>query len=178
MNNGERSLTLFFSFSFSMMMENTAQKTKQMEVLRMNEEAKERGDAIYHEDVRLLSTVFVSSSVMWKMFAVNIGKTVMLLCGLFVWSVGWTCAFAALLHYLLNSSDFSIETMASFLEGAGGGAFLATIACTILPEIGHYYEILAHAYGDSQLKMSLIGMLRVVCYVFGLCVAAGMDIIS
>ena len=88
------------------------------------------------------------------------------------WSVGLTMGIASIYQYLYESSEKWSSIVQTFLEGLGGGAFLGTIACTIIPELGKTYGM----YNPRNSLSNWISFSGLFFFIFGLLSSSIIDV--
>ena len=88
------------------------------------------------------------------------------------WSVGLTMGIASVYQFLYESSEKWSSIVQAFLEGLGGGAFLGTIACTIIPELGKTYGM----YDTKNSLSNWISFSGLFFFIFGLLSSSIIDV--
>ena len=113
-----------------------------------------------------------------RKFFMKIIQTFIILVMLYIWTVGWTLIIASIfLFFQSPETHQSLNLVGSFLEGLGGGAFLSTIACTVLVKINECYESMniTDRTHDKWKKIVATAM-RTFFFISGLIVANIIDI--
>ncbi len=113
-----------------------------------------------------------------KKFFVKIIQTFIILLVLYMWTVGWSLIITGIFLFFRSPENFYIlNLVGSFLEGLGGGAFLSTIACTILVKINECYDSMniTNRSCDKWKKIIATAM-RTFFFIAGLIVANIIDI--
>jgi len=114
-----------------------------------------------------------------KTFIWKIVQTFIILIMLYIWTVGWTLVIATVFLFFQSPENSQILVRVGvFLEGVGGGAFLSTIACSILVKINECFENLEDSY-PKQKKFYfrvMTSSARTFFFIAGLIVANFVDI--
>lgn len=99
---------------------------------------------------------------------------------LYVWTVGWTLIIAIIFLFFQSPENSQIlNSVGVFLEGVGGGAFLSTIACSILVKINECFDSLSVSYctGNRKFYFKVVtSFSRTFFFISGLMLANFVDI--
>jgi len=115
-----------------------------------------------------------------KRFTWKTIQTFIILIMLYIWTVGWTVVIATIFLFFQSPENSQILLRVGvFLEGVGGGAFLSTIACSILVKINECFENLSESYKDGENRFYFsvtVSFSRMFFFISGLVVANFVDI--
>ena len=123
-------------------------------------------------DPKFPSKKHLYEKAIWWRFIGRLFFSFFFLIVLSAWSVGLTAVCSILFDFLLSSNDVWASVMGAFLEGLGGGAFLGTIACTIIPELGKTYG----KYSEKVQHATKISFSGLFFFIFGLLTSSIIDV--